>query len=53
MDIIYNRPTLTGRAIHLYIYNLYTVDPRYIDFDYLEKPLISKRKSGPCFNTEI
>ena len=31
----------------------YTVDPRYLDFDYLELPLISKRKSGPCFNTEI
>ena len=26
---------------------------RYLDFGYLELPLISKRKSGPCFNTEI
>ena len=25
-----------------------TVDSRYLDFDYLELPLISKRKSGPC-----
>ena len=31
----------------------YTVNSRYLDFDYLEQPLISKRKSGPCFNTEI
>ena len=30
-----------------------TVDPRYLDFSYLEKPLISRWKSGPCFNTEI
>ena len=30
-----------------------TVDSRYLDFGYLEKPLMSKRKSGPCFNTEI
>ena len=29
------------------------VNSRYLDFGYLEKPLISKRKSGPCFNTEI
>ena len=31
----------------------YTVDPRYLDLDYLEYPLISKRKSDPCFNIEI
>ena len=31
----------------------YTVNSRYLDFGYLEKTLISKRKSGPCFNTEI
>ena len=30
-----------------------TVDPRYLDFDYLEQPLISKRKSGPSFKVEI
>ena len=28
------------------------VNSRYLDFGYLELPLISKRKSGPCFNTE-
>ena len=27
-----------------------TVDSRYLDFGYLEQPLISKRKSGPCLN---
>ena len=26
------------------------VDFRYLDFDYLEQPLISKRVSGPCLN---
>ena len=31
----------------------FTVNSSYLDFDYLELPLISKRKSGPCFNTEI
>ena len=30
-----------------------TVDSRYLDFGYLEQPLISKRKSDPCFNIEI
>ena len=27
-----------------------TVDSRYLNFSYLEQPLISKRKSGPCLN---
>ena len=27
-----------------------TVDSRYLDLSYLESPLISKWKSGPCFN---
>ena len=31
----------------------YTVDSRYLDFGYLEQPLISKKKSGPCLNIEI
>ena len=30
-----------------------TVNSCYLDFGYLEQPLISKKKSGPCFNTEI
>ena len=30
-----------------------TVDSRYLELTYLEQPLISKWKSGPCFNTEI
>ena len=31
----------------------YTVDSRYLDLGYLEQPLISKRKSDPCFSIEI
>ena len=31
-------------------YKIITVDSRYLDFGYLEQPLISKRKSGPCLN---
>ena len=30
-----------------------TVDSRYLDFCYLELPLISKRKYDSCFNIEI
>ena len=30
-----------------------TVDPRYLDFGYLELSLILKRKPDPCFNIEI
>ena len=32
---------------------LYTVDSRYLELAYLEQPLISKWKSGPCYNIEI
>ena len=39
-----------GYRVHVYVY---TVNSRYLDFGYLESPLISKRKFGPCFNTEI
>ena len=38
------------RATH---YFLNTVDSRYLDFDYLEQPPISKRKSGQCLDREI
>ena len=34
-------------------YFVTTVDSRYLDFGYLEWPLISKRKSGPSLNIEI
>ena len=34
----------------LVVASLNTVDSRYLDFGYLEQPLISKRKSGPCLN---
>ena len=30
-----------------------TVDSSYLDFGYLEQPLVSKKKSGPCLNIEI
>ena len=36
-----------------YYHYIYTVDSRYLDFGYLEQPLISKKKSGPCLNIEI
>ena len=39
--------------IKIYKEELYTVRSRYLDFGYLESPLISKRKFGPCFNSEI
>ena len=32
---------------------LSTVDSRYLDLAYLEYPLISKWKSGPCLNMKI
>ena len=32
---------------------LYTVEPRYLELAYFELPLISKWKSGPCFNMKL
>ena len=31
----------------------YTVEPRYLELAYFELPLISKWKSGPCFNMKL
>ena len=31
----------------------FTVDSLYLDLAYLEKPVISNWKPGPCFNMEI
>ena len=31
----------------------YTVEPRYLELTYFELPLISKWKSGPCFNMKL
>ena len=31
----------------------YTVEPRYLELSYFELLLISKWKSGPCFNMEL
>ena len=40
-----NWSEMPNLAVHTH-----TVDSRYLDFGYLEEPLISKRKSGPCLN---
>ena len=32
---------------------LNTVEPRYLELAYFELPLISKWKSGPCFNIKL
>ena len=45
-----NRFDYTTLSPQYFIYNTITVDSRYLDFGYLEQPLISKRKSGPCLN---
>ena len=31
----------------------FTVEPRYLELAYFELPLISKWKSGPCFNMKL
>ena len=45
----------TRKAVFGFCYvreEVYTADSRYLDFAYFEKPHISKRKSGPCFNNQ-
>ena len=42
-----------GWALLFKFFVLDTVDSRYLDFGYLEQPLISKKKSSPCLNIEI
>ena len=37
----------------LNILTTYTVEPRYLELAYFELPLISKWKSGPCFNMKL
>ena len=44
-------PLTAGSVEHIYIY--YTVEPRYLELAYFELPLISKWKSGPCFNMKL
>ena len=44
-------PLTTGSVEHICIY--YTVEPRYLELAYFELPLISKWKSGPCFNMKL
>ena len=43
-------PTEKGNKISTVASTVSTVDSRYLDFGYLEQPLISKKKSGPCLN---
>ena len=42
-------PTSTRKIVYFKT----TVEPRYLEFAYFELPLISKWKSGPCFNMKI
>ena len=35
------------------VHILNTVEPRYLELAYFESPLISKWKSGPCFNIKL
>ena len=46
---IYKKVTYVGRDETAFDF-LYTVEPRYLELAYFELPLISKWKSGPCFN---
>ena len=36
-----------------YVFDKNTVEPRYLELAYFELPLISKWKSGPCFNMKL
>ena len=36
-----------------YAHHTITVEPRYLELAYFELPLISKWKSGPCFNMKL
>ena len=40
-------------TITITIYPIDTVEPRYLELAYFELPLISKWKSGPCFNMKL
>ena len=44
---------LCNTAFIWFVAYLNTVDSRYLELAYLEYPLISKWKSGPCYSTEI
>ena len=48
---IYPKYTDTFSTYHTNL-NIWTntVEPRYLELAYFELPLISKWKSGPCFN---
>ena len=40
-------------VLHLIQTEWNTVEPRYLELAYFELPLISKGKSGPCFNMKL
>ena len=42
--------TLVSDGGHM---SCYTVEPHYLELAYFELPLISKWKSGPCFNMKL
>ena len=54
-----SKPTLTGNVFSwkildkLWIPDVNAVEPRYLELAYFELPLISKWKSGPCFNMKL
>ena len=41
------------KALRRHKASLNTVEPCYLELDYFELPLISKWKSGPCFNMTL
>ena len=44
----------TAQEKHIYLtVSPSTVEPRYLELAYFELPLISKWKSGPCFNMKL
>ena len=40
-------------CIRWFLFIANTVEPRYLEVAYFELPLISKWKSGPCFNMKL
>ena len=50
---IYIRNASNAILINTMLKLAYTVEPRYLELAYFELPLISKWKSGPCFNMKL
>ena len=51
LKLFYKREASHFILMQLQITN--TVEPRYLELAYFELPLISKWKSGPCFNMKL